>query len=307
MKIAIYPGTFNPWTTGHQDILERALTVFDAITVLVAKNPDKDVDTRFIKWTLTPVADAFNGRVSIVSTDRRLVSSYNIPIIRGVRSGDWEYEQNLAIWNKELGVETFFLCPDPKTAHINSSALRMLEKANKDISVHVGNDFSAARWRQHQIPEVTLYAGRIAVGKSTYLKQKHASIDIKDCDKLFWDYFDAVACDRVFETETFAERIRRALLAGDVDLYHSTLQQAAPYVDWKGMLTPNCNYEVSALGMWWPYIPVSILAQFKIVELDCDYGERLDRISKRDITVDYVTFLDTIYKTPHTIDERIWI
>jgi len=143
---AIYPGSFNPWTIGHQDILERSLNIFDKVIVVVAANPDKLINLNKVKWVLAPLEDYFKGKVKVV-VHKDLISSFNLPIIRGVRSGDWEYEQNLAMWNKELGVETIFMCPNSSLAHINSSALRVLHSKNIDITPYCGLAEIAKRWK----------------------------------------------------------------------------------------------------------------------------------------------------------------
>ena len=143
MKV-IYPGSFNPWTLGHQSILNRCLELFEEVQITVAMNPDKDVSPGFITWTLKPL----ESEQVTVDTCYDLVSQYGLPIVRGVRSGDWEYEQNLAQWNRELGVETLFLCPDPSLAHVNSTAVRTLHHLGQEDKARqfVGNDLIYYRW-----------------------------------------------------------------------------------------------------------------------------------------------------------------
>lgn len=148
MKTAIYPGSFNPWTKGHQDILDRALTIFDKVIIVLAANPDKKISLRDMAETLKPVIQTYGGRVTLQHTFG-LVSQFGFPIVRGVRQGDWEYEQNLAVWNKELGVETVFLCPSPENSHINSSALRTLHKEGVSILKYAGNLDSIKIWKKN--------------------------------------------------------------------------------------------------------------------------------------------------------------
>lgn len=141
MKI-IYPGSFNPWTNGHQDIHNRACKLFNApVDVVIAVNPAKKIDIDFILWTLQPLSD--RGIKVMATTD--LVATQADVIVRGVRSGDWEYEQNLAQWNKELGAETVFLCPAPEFSHINSSAVRELRKYGKPVGKYCPKDI-LERW-----------------------------------------------------------------------------------------------------------------------------------------------------------------
>jgi len=143
MKV-IYPGSFNPWTIGHQDIYERALKLFGDVKIVVAKNPDKEeIDYDFIKWTLEPITD----NVVIIGG---LVAPEADVIIRGVRSGDWEYEQNLSQWNKILGSETIFLSPDPALSHISSSAARMLHAHGRNIKEYIGNVETHKRWTNYR-------------------------------------------------------------------------------------------------------------------------------------------------------------
>ena len=148
-RVAIYPGSFNPWTKGHQDILDRALMLFDKIIIVVAVNPTKNIDASLILKSLNPIAAKNIGQVEIMSFTG-LVATLGYTIIRGVRSGDWEYEQNLAMWNKELGVETIFMCPDPKYSHINSSALRTLYEAGEHIDIYAGDLDSIQIWKEVQ-------------------------------------------------------------------------------------------------------------------------------------------------------------
>ena len=147
LKFAIYPGTFNPWTKSHQNILDRALTIFDKVTIVVAKNPSKEINIDVIHKTLIPIQNSYRDEVTVIKYDG-LVSDFKCPIIRGVRSGDWEYEQNLANWNMELGVETIFLCPAPEYSHINSTALRSLYKHGKNIDKFIGNKKSFELWKR---------------------------------------------------------------------------------------------------------------------------------------------------------------
>jgi pantetheine-phosphate adenylyltransferase len=75
-----------------------------------------------------------------VEVCKDLVALDSDVIIRGVRTGDWEYEQSLAQWNKTLGAETVFLPPEPAISHISSSAVRELVKHNQDVSSYVNKE-----------------------------------------------------------------------------------------------------------------------------------------------------------------------
>jgi len=153
LKRAMYPGSFNPWTRGHQDILERALKIFNTVDIVVAKNPNKNLNITNIVRSLTPLEEQFKNKAYIYLTENLITDFYHpncpkqeLPIIRGVRSGDWEYEQNLAQWNKELGKDTIFFSPKLENAHISSSALRLLITENKDVTKYIGNKEVFKAW-----------------------------------------------------------------------------------------------------------------------------------------------------------------
>jgi len=137
MKV-IYPGTFNPWTIGHQNVYERACKIFGKVIIVIAVNPNKSILPESIAYTLEPL----NVPIEIC---KNLVALNADVIIRGVRTGDWEYEQGLAQWNKTLGAETVFLPPEPAISHISSSAIRELVKHGQDVSSYV-NDKVFNRW-----------------------------------------------------------------------------------------------------------------------------------------------------------------
>ena len=141
MKV-IYPGSFNPWTVGHQHIYERACKIFGEVIIVIAINTKKDIAPNFIAWTLEPL----NVPIEIYHD---LIASHADIIVRGVRSGDWEYEQNLAQWNTLIGAETVFLSPVPELAHINSTAVRLLDHHDSvDMAKkYVGNDHVYNRWK----------------------------------------------------------------------------------------------------------------------------------------------------------------
>ena len=137
-KIALYPGTFDPITNGHYDIIERALRLFDEVIVAIAISQDKKpmftLDER-IEMTKASVSHLKNVRV--VGFDNltvELAKEHNATIlIRGLRAvSDFEYELQLGYLNNSLDdtIETVYLMPKLKHAFISSSIVRNLLKFN---------------------------------------------------------------------------------------------------------------------------------------------------------------------------------
>jgi pantetheine-phosphate adenylyltransferase len=133
-SLGIYPGSFNPWHEGHEDILKKALLIFDKIIILQGHNPNKieSKDNEFLKMCENyPNVETgfFSGLLAEAVKDIKPSG-----IIRGLRNGyDLEYEINMQYWNEDLGV----ICPfvyfitDRKYGHISSSAIRELKGFKK--------------------------------------------------------------------------------------------------------------------------------------------------------------------------------
>ncbi len=139
-NIAIYPGSFDPITNGHLDLVERGLKIFDHIIIAVAKNPAKkllfDVEERL---EMIRVSLAHTTRVTIDSFSGLLVDyvrSRNARVIlRGLRAvTDFEYEFQMAMMNRRLepAIETVFLMTGLRWVFLSSSIL-------KEAAVHGGN------------------------------------------------------------------------------------------------------------------------------------------------------------------------
>lgn len=141
MTKALFPGSFDPFTIGHKDIVERALQFADEIVVAIGVNAEKKgLFTVLERKQLIERVFEANPRVKVVSysgltTDYAQVigASY---IIRGVRSySDFEYEKNIAQVNRQLtGIETILLFADERYASLSSSVVRELISYGKDIS-----------------------------------------------------------------------------------------------------------------------------------------------------------------------------
>ncbi len=140
-RIAVFPGSFNPFTIGHRSIVERGLALFDHIIIAIGHNENKPEEENIVKKIET-IRKVFqhNPKVS-VETYSGLTASFAkrigaCAILRGVRNiTDFEYERNLADVNKNiLGVETVFLLSLPEYSFISSSMVRELEANGHDIS-----------------------------------------------------------------------------------------------------------------------------------------------------------------------------
>ena len=117
--IAIYPGSFDPITNGHVDLVNRTLRVFDKVVVAIASNPDKDRSLFTVQERLQMIAEVFagtDGRVKAVSFQGLLVDYAErqgaTVVIRGLRAiSDFEYEFQMAMMNHRLKpkLETFFM------------------------------------------------------------------------------------------------------------------------------------------------------------------------------------------------------
>jgi len=139
---AIYPGTFDPITNGHLDIIQRATKMFDKVIVAVAENPKKapvfSMEER-VAMANTVIGDT--PKVEIMGFDTLLVhfvEKQNAQVIlRGLRAvTDFEYEFQLAGMNRRLNnnIETVFLTPSEKYSYISSSLVREIASLGGDVS-----------------------------------------------------------------------------------------------------------------------------------------------------------------------------
>ena len=139
---AIYPGTFDPITLGHVDVVRRGLKLFDRIVVAVADNPDKgpmfDVQTR-----LDMVREAFGGepKVEAVAFSGLLVDLAHqqqaFSILRGLRAAsDFEYEFQMATMNRRLAerIETVFVMAREDYTFVSSRFIREISRMGGDVS-----------------------------------------------------------------------------------------------------------------------------------------------------------------------------
>ena len=146
MRVAIYPGSFDPITYGHMDIIDRASNLFDKVIIAIAKNEAKNhlfsLEDR-IKLAKTIYED--NSNVEVVGFPRQLtvdVARENsaCAIIRGLRAvSDFEYEFQLATMNRSLApdIESIFLTPKESLIYVSSSLIKEICDLQGDVTKFV--------------------------------------------------------------------------------------------------------------------------------------------------------------------------
>lgn len=153
-RIAVVPGSFDPVTLGHIDVIERAAKLFDEIHVLVVHNPAKAAMlpiAQRVSLLERSIADAgLPTSIIVTNWSVGLLVDYTTDvgasvIVKGIRSQvDIAYETPMAIVNRDLaGVETVFLLTDPANAHVSSSLVRQVASLGGDISPYVSGVVAA--------------------------------------------------------------------------------------------------------------------------------------------------------------------
>ena len=141
MKIAVYPGSFDPITNGHLEILDRALNIFDKVIILVAINPNKK--TRFSpEERVAMIKEAINNPCVEVDSYHGLTVKYAkehgaTHLIRGLRAvTDFEYEFSLASANDYIdpSIDSVFLMSKAEKSFINSSTIIEMHRKGIDVS-----------------------------------------------------------------------------------------------------------------------------------------------------------------------------
>ena len=155
MRTVIYPGTFDPITYGHLDVLERALNLFDEIIITIAINPSKkplfSLEER-IQLIETALKDNPEGhRVKVQGFDGLLVDFARqkkaSALIRGLRAvSDFEYELQMALMNRRLADEitTVFMMPHEKYTYLNSTIVKEVSRLGGNISNFVPKNVQEA-------------------------------------------------------------------------------------------------------------------------------------------------------------------
>ncbi|HKJ18558.1 MAG TPA: pantetheine-phosphate adenylyltransferase [Xanthomonadales bacterium] len=151
-KTVVYPGTFDPITNGHTDLVSRAARVFDRVVVGIAESPHKkplfNLEER-IELAKTELDRL--GNVDVVGFDVLLIDFVSDVgadvIIRGLRAvSDFEYEFQLASMNRNLApdIETLFLTPDENFGFISSTLVKEISRLGGDVSEFVSKEVSKA-------------------------------------------------------------------------------------------------------------------------------------------------------------------
>jgi len=146
-KIVVFPGSFDPFTKGHEEIVNRGVEIFGKVIIAIGENSQKKY--LFSKDSkIAHIESIFSGNSNVeVKTFKGLtvdfVRSQNTNLIlRGLRnSSDFNFERTIAHMNKEIKeVESVFLMSTPELSAVNSSVIRDVKKNGGDISKFVTND-----------------------------------------------------------------------------------------------------------------------------------------------------------------------
>ena len=149
-KVAVFPGSFSPFSIGHQSVVEKALPLFDKIIISVGINSKKNqyfsIQER-MQWIESVYGD--NEKIEIkryegltVDFCKKEKANY---ILRGLRdSHDFKFEKNIAQMNKDLNpdIETIFIITPPELSHISSSLIRDIIKNGGDVSKFIPKEIN---------------------------------------------------------------------------------------------------------------------------------------------------------------------
>ena len=146
MKKACFPGSFDPFTKGHEDVVRRGLTLFDTVVIAVGHNSSKQ-SLFSLETRLAHIRSLFSNEPRVlVETFEGLTIDFCkqqkcTHLLRGLRDGkDFNYEQPIALMNRTMSdIETVFILPDPSLLAINSTIVREIYKNGGKIDAFVTN------------------------------------------------------------------------------------------------------------------------------------------------------------------------
>ena len=153
-RLAVYPGSFDPITRGHEDIVRRALTFVDRVIVAVAHRRTQQKEGLFeIAERVGLIREVFASEERVIAADFtgllvHFAQRHNAPIIiRGLRAvSDFEYEFQMALMNRQLwpDIETVFLAPDAHYSYLSASLIREIASLGGDVTQFVAPPVLAA-------------------------------------------------------------------------------------------------------------------------------------------------------------------
>ncbi|MBA3593348.1 MAG: pantetheine-phosphate adenylyltransferase [Polaromonas sp.] len=157
-RIAVYSGTFDPFTLGHADVVRRSVGLFDAVIIGVAAAHHKKTLFSLEQRIAQVKAETRGmGEVSVLPFDGLIMdfcaAQQAVAVVRGIRNiTDFDYEAQMAAMNRKLRpeVETLFLLPDAPLQCISSTLVREISKLGGDVSQMVSADIAAALQQAHK-------------------------------------------------------------------------------------------------------------------------------------------------------------
>ena len=153
MKTALYPGSFDPITNGHLDIIERAVHIFDKVIVAVTRNVEKEKPLFSEKERMDMISESITSleNVEVDSFEGLMVDHAvkhgAVAAIRGLRAlSDFEFEFKMALMNRNLneGISTLFLMPHAKYTHVSSSMVREVASLGGSVCEYVPSHVNQA-------------------------------------------------------------------------------------------------------------------------------------------------------------------